>query len=111
MVLFHICLPSLRLKISAQDLRTLAFQKARCLQDIKAKMLICSRMGVYAWTRDIFNYALQHWHALQLNYKLDQTLHKGGDVNVVNNYRTIMGCSLMAKTIWMYNGIKDKCMG
>ena len=34
-------------------------------------------------------------------------LHKGGDVNNVNNYQTIM----VGKTIWIYNRIKDKYMG
>ena len=50
-----------------------------------------------AWIKDIFNHALQHGMLYDWTTNWIKPLHKGGDVNNVNNYRTIMVGSLMAK--------------
>ena len=60
----------------------------------------------HAWMSNIFSYVLQH----DMPCDWIKPLHKGGDVNNVNNYQDIMVASLMT-TIWIYYGIKDECMG
>ena len=47
--------------------------------------------------RDMFNDALQHGMSYDWTTNWIKPLHRGGDVNNVNNYRTIMVGSLMAK--------------
>ena len=44
---------------------------------------------------------------LQIGSKL---VHKGGDVNNINNYQTFRGMLTYGQTIFMYNKIKVKCM-
>ena len=62
---------------------------------------LASRKEAHTWISDMFNDALQHGMPYDWTTNWIKPLYKGGDVNNVNNYRTI----------WMYNGIKDKCMG
>ena len=49
------------------------------------------------WISDMFNHASQHGMPYDLTTNWIKPLHKGGDVNNVNNYRTIMVGLLMAK--------------
>ena len=49
------------------------------------------------WISDMFNHALQHGIPYDWTTNQIKPLHKGGDVNNVKNYRTIMVGSLMAK--------------
>ena len=58
----------------------------------------------------MFNHAVQHGMSYDWTTNWIKPLYKGGDVNNVNNYRTIM-VGLYGKTIWLYNGVKDKCRG
>ena len=55
----------------------------------------------------MFNHALQH----DILYDWITHLHKGEDKINVNNCEAIMFVSLIGKIIWMYIGIKGKCMG
>ena len=45
----------------------------------------------------MFNHALQHGMSYDWTANWIKSLHKGGDVNNVNNYGTIMVGSLIAK--------------
>ncbi|RYA40130.1 hypothetical protein, partial [Enterobacter cloacae complex sp. GF14B] len=49
------------------------------------------------WIRDMFNLALQHGMPHDWSANWIKPLHKGGDVNNVNNYHTLMVGSLMEK--------------
>ena len=84
----------------------MASRKASDLQCIKAEMLKCTGQEAHVWISYMFNHALQHGMSYDWTTNWIKPLHKGGDVNNVNNYRIIYG-----KIIWMYHGIKDKCMG
>ena len=51
----------------------------------------------HAWINDMFNHALRHGMSYYWTTNWIKPLHKGGDINNVNNYRTIMVGSLIAK--------------
>ena len=51
----------------------------------------------HIWICDMFNDALQHGMPYDSTTSWIKPIHKGGDVNNVNNYRTIMVGSLMEK--------------
>ena len=58
----------------------------------------------HVWINDMFNHALQHGIAYDWTTNWIKPLHKGGDINNVNNtnnYRT-NGWLANGKTIWMY---------
>jgi hypothetical protein len=60
-------------------------------------MLKWTGKEAHIWICDMFNDALQHGMPYDWTTNWIKPLHKGGDVNNVNNYRTIMVGSLMAK--------------
>ena len=60
-------------------------------------MLKWTGQEAHAYVHDMFNYALQHGMPYEWTTNQIKPLHKDGDVNNVNNYRTIMVGSLMAK--------------
>ena len=64
---------------------------------MKAEMLKWTREKMRYWICDMFNLALQHGMVHDWDTNWIKPLHKGGDVNNVNNYRTIMVGSLMEK--------------
>ena len=51
----------------------------------------------HAWISDRFNHALQRCMSYSWTTNWIKPLHKGGDVNNVNNYCAIMVSSLMEK--------------
>ena len=60
-------------------------------------MLQWTGKKAHTWITDIFNHALQHDMSYPWTINWINLLHKGGYVNNVNNYRTIMLGSLMIK--------------
>ena len=80
-----------------KGLKKMATRKARDLQGIKAKMLNWTTMEAHTWICNMLNLAIQHGMPNDLNMNWIKPLHKGGDVNNVNNYQTIMVGSLMEK--------------
>ena len=78
-------------------LEKLAICKAGDLQGMKPKMIKWTREASHSWMCDMFNLALQHGIPHDWSTNWVKPLHKGGDVKKVNNYRTIMIGSLMAK--------------
>ena len=74
----------------------MASQKASDLQCIKVEMLKWTGKEAHAWIRDMFNHALQRGMPYDWTTNWIKPLHKDGDVNNVNTYRTIMVGSLMA---------------
>ena len=60
-------------------------------------MLKWTGKEAHIWISDMFNDALQHRMSYNWTTNWIKPLHKGGDINNVNNYRTIMVGSLMAK--------------
>ena len=75
-------------------LKKLASRKANDLQCIKAEMLKWTGKEAHVWLSDMFSDSLQHGMPYDWTTNWIKSLHKGGDVN---NYRTIMVGSLMAK--------------
>ena len=51
----------------------------------------------HSWINDMFNRALQHGMSYDWTTTWIKPLHKGGDVNNINNYQTIMDGSLIEK--------------
>lgn len=78
-------------------IKKLTTRKAGDLQGMKPEMLKWTGKETYGWICDMFNLALQHGMPHDWTTNWIKPLHKGGDVNNVNNYRTIMVGSLMAK--------------
>ena len=78
-------------------LKKLGTRKAKDLQGLKPKILKWTKEETHCWIRDMFNLALQHGMPRDWTTNWIKPLHKGGDANNVNNYRTIMVGSLMAK--------------
>ena len=60
-------------------------------------MLKWTSKKVHAWISDIFNHALQHCMPYDRTKNWIKSLHKGGDANNINHYRSNMVGSLMAK--------------
>ena len=60
-------------------------------------MLKRTRKEVHAWISDMFNHTLQHGIPYDSTTNWIKPLHKGGDVNNVDNYRTIIIGLLMTK--------------
>ena len=81
MVPFHICLPSLELKIYAYDLR-IGLSKGK--RASKAEMLKWTGKETHVWISDMFNHALQH--GMSYTWTTNWIKPLGGDVNNVNNY-------------------------
>lgn len=80
-----------------RGLKKLATRKAGDLQGVKAEMLKWTSDKTHYWICDMFNLTLQQGMPNDWSTNWIKPLHKGGDVNNVNNYRTIMVGSLMAK--------------
>ena len=78
-------------------LKKLATRKARDLQGLKPEMLEWTKEETHCWIRDMFNPALQHGMPRDWTSNWIKPLHKGGDANSLNNYRTIMVGYFMAK--------------
>ena len=64
---------------------------------MKTEMRKWTRKEAHAWINDTFDHALQHHMPWHWAINLIKTLHKGGDVNNVNDYQTIMVGALLAK--------------
>ena len=78
-------------------MKKLVSRKANNLRCIQAEMLKWTGKEAHAWISDMFNHALQHGMAYDWTPNWIKALYKGGDINNVNNYRTIMVGSLMEK--------------
>ncbi|MCO5568058.1 hypothetical protein L7F22_021753 [Adiantum nelumboides] len=93
-----LCIPSF---FTVEDVRgglkKLATRKAGDLQGFKSEMLKWTKEETHSWIYDMFNLALQHGMPHDWSTNWIKPLHKGRDANNVNNYRTIMVDSLMAK--------------
>ena len=60
-------------------------------------MLKWTEKEAHAWICDMFNHALEHGMLYDWTANWIKPIHKGGDINHVNNYKTIMVGSLMGK--------------
>ena len=92
------CTPSFfTIEDVCKGIKKLATRKASDLQGIKAEMLKWTSEDTRVWICDMFNLALQHGLPYDWSTNWIKPLHKGGDVDNVSNYRTIMVGSIMAK--------------
>ncbi|MCO5601437.1 hypothetical protein L7F22_055559 [Adiantum nelumboides] len=93
-----LCIPSF---FTVEDVRgglkKMVTRKAGDFQSFKSEMLKWTKEETHSWICDMFNLALQHGMPHYWSTNWIKPLHKGGDANNVNNYRTIMVGSFMAK--------------
>ena len=79
--------PFLTIEVIGIGLKKWVSRKARDLQCIKAEMLKWTRKDAHVWINDMFYHVFQHGMPYNWTTNWIKPLHKGGDVNNVNNYR------------------------